>query len=237
MKSRCVILFGCIAMIEGAAALLLHHMAAGLDMRIHASLAQERRLHVTLERLRLKNQKIASEVHRMENLPLTLTRGEQFAAVESFRLLGEIGDLKEWIRTTQPRPQLPEIQFLIPKDWVDAAGALGDGREDADFVRAWRKIRDASMVRFSTILQMALADYANKNQGNFPDDPGELAGFIPGMNEASLRSHYFISTGPTGASIQSIDHALNLDDPDDADTSIKADAKSSTASYGKKISL
>jgi hypothetical protein len=169
-------------------------------------------------------------VQRLAHLPLTLTRGEQYAAVESFRLLGELSDLQEWIRSTQPHPQLPEIQFLAPKDWVDAANALGDSREDADFARGWRKVRDAAVTRFAPILQEAIEAYARKFDGKFPEDPGELATFIPGMSEASLHSRYRIAEGLDG-SIQSVDRVFDLNGSD-AETEIKVSAASAWASIG-----
>jgi len=232
MRTRHFVVLGCAFLLEGAGALLLHRASALLEHRIRAAEVQERQLQTTLERLRRKNQEIAAEVERLEHLPLTLTRGEQFAAVEAFRLLGALGDLKEWVRATQPQPRLPEVRFLLPKDWVEAANALGDGREEADFARAWRKVRDAALARFSPILQEAVEAYAREYSGKFPDDPGELAPFIPGMNSASLRSHYRIAEGPDGKSIRSIDHVLNLDDPGDDEAYVKVKASIAVSGTG-----
>ena len=232
MRTRHFVLLGCAFLLEGACALLLHRASARLEHRIQVAEVQERQLQITLGRLRLKIREIAKEVERLEHLPLTLTRSEQFAAVEAFRLLGALGDLNEWIRTAQPQPRLPEAQFLLPKDWVEAADALGDGRDEADFARAWRKIRDAALLRFSSVLQEAVETYAREYSGKFPDDPGELAPFIPGMNSTSLRSHYRIVEGRDGKSIWSIDHVLNLDDPEDDEAYIKVNASSSVAATG-----
>jgi hypothetical protein len=232
MRTRHFVLLGCIFLLESACALLFHHTSARLEHQIKAAEIQERRLQSTLKRLRRKNQEIAKEVERLEHLPLTMTRSEQYAAVEAFRLLGALEDLKEWIRAAKPQPNLPEIQFLLPKDWVEAANALGDGREEVDFARAWRKIRDAALVRFSSALQEALEAYAQEYSGKFPDDVGELAPFVQGMNSASLRSHYRITDGADGRSIRSIDHALNLDDPEDAEAYIKVNASSSMTGTG-----
>jgi hypothetical protein len=232
MRTRHLALLGCAFLLEGAGALLFHRASARLEHRIRVAGVQERQLQATLQPLRRKNQEIAAEVERLEHLPPTLTRGEQFAAVEAFRLLGALGDLKEWVRAAQPRPHLPEMVFLLPKDWVEAAGALGDGRQEADFERAWRKIRDAALVRFSPILQEAVQAYAREYRGNFPNDPGELAPFIPGMDGAALRCHYRIAEGPDGKSIRSIDHVLNLDDPGDDEASIRVNASIAVTGTG-----
>jgi hypothetical protein len=120
----------------------------------------------------------------------------------------------------------------LARDPVPGAKGLGRSSEEADFARAWRKIRNAALLRFSSILQEAVGAYVRDSGGKFPEDPGELAPFIAGMNSTSLRSHYRIAEGPDGKSIRSIDHVLNLDDPEDAEAYIKANASSSFTGIG-----
>jgi hypothetical protein len=87
-------------------------------------------------------------------------------------------------------------------------------------------------LRASSVLQEAVGAYSREYSEKFPGAPDELAPFIPDMNSASLSSHYQIVEGPYGPSIRSIDHVLNLDDPEDAEANIKVSASSSVAGYG-----
>jgi hypothetical protein len=235
MRRISLLIFGCLLVFAWVGTGGAFRRAAGLEVRIDEARAAERRQRVDLERLRLEDETRTKEDQEATSTRGSLGTGDATLATEAHRLLVAIGDFKAWIDRAQPRPRLPELRFLKEKDWVKAMSALGDSRSDADYLAAWKELRNATIVETGSVLSKAVGDYEHDSGGEFPQDIVELDPYLPGKPDPSLLGRYQLVDGPKGRRISSVPGIFDTDPPDNYEAYVSVDSRGSVESgYGTR---
>ncbi|MGA9780256.1 MAG: sigma-70 family RNA polymerase sigma factor [Limisphaerales bacterium] len=109
--------------------------------------------------------KLRGEMARLQNEANDST--EQAARA----LVDNVNKLKQRLEET-PNAKIPELQFVTAQDWLNAAN--GNLDTDIDYRRALASLRSAGEYKFATMLQTALGQYMQANNGQFPTDLSQL---------------------------------------------------------------
>ena len=95
-----------------------------------------------------------------------------------------------------PDMRIPEMQFLTDKNWFDAIKDLKQLDTDDDFRRAFSKLRNIAKNEFGNVLQKALREYTDANNGQLPQDLAQLKPFFTQpVDDAVLQRYQLLRTG------------------------------------------
>ncbi len=127
--------------------------------------------------------RLRGEVGRLRENTMQSTNDPMTAEAKS--LLARINQLKERLRQT-PGAGIPEFQYLTERSWINAALDLNT---EEDYRRALSMLRGASESHFiERALQPALKQYAEVNNGQFPNDINQLKPYFdPPIDDAILQ--------------------------------------------------
>jgi RNA polymerase sigma factor (sigma-70 family) len=109
--------------------------------------------------------------------------------------LVRVTKLKQRIGAT-PEAKIPEWRFLSEDDYVEAArSALST---EGDYLRALANLRSTAEFQFiTTLLNPALTQYAQANNGQFPTDIAQLKPYFPSPVEDAILQRWEIAPGNT----------------------------------------
>jgi len=123
--------------------------------------------------------KLRGEVARLQN---TANDPAESAVKDT---LAKVNLLKRRLGQT-PEAKIPEFQFLTEQDWLNAT--KGDLNTDDDYRRAFSALRDAAGRNFRPTMQLALRQYIQANNGQFPSDLSQLQPYFnPPVDAAILQ--------------------------------------------------
>jgi RNA polymerase sigma factor (sigma-70 family) len=89
--------------------------------------------------------------------------------------LAKVNLLKQRLEQT-PGAKIPEFQFLTEEDWLNA---VKDGLNiDEDYRQAFSALRNAAEQNFRPMIQSALRQYIQANNGQFPTDLSQLQSYF-----------------------------------------------------------
>ena len=107
--------------------------------------------------------------------------------------------LKMWaMRATQlkqrleqtPDKKIPELQLVTDKDWFDAVKSVKQLETDDDFRQAFSDLRRNAKNEFVRMLQQALRNYAQDNDGQFPNELSQLKPYLDKPIDDSVFGRY-----------------------------------------------
>ena len=99
--------------------------------------------------------------------------------------LAKVNLLKQRLEQT-PGAKIPEFQFLTEQDWLNAA--KNELNTDDDYRRAFSALRNAAEQNFRPMIQSALRQYIQANNGQFPADISQLQPYFnPPVDAAILQ--------------------------------------------------
>jgi uncharacterized protein YfaQ (DUF2300 family) len=104
--------------------------------------------------------------------------------------LAKVNLLKQRLEETAGA-KIPEFRFLTEEDWLNAA--KGNLNTEDDYRRAFAALRNASEHAFAPLLQAALRQYLQANQGQFPTDLSQVQPFFEAPVEDDLLQRWQIA--------------------------------------------
>lgn len=108
--------------------------------------------------------------------------------------LAKVDVLKKWI-TQRPEQQIPEFQYLLDYDWLDAVKAsnmMGDYAPG----NAAISLRESAKRQFAHELSNALRRFVAEHDGDLPADLAQLNAYMQQpMNDAILKSYKLLHAG------------------------------------------
>jgi len=123
--------------------------------------------------------KLRGEVARLQN---TANDPAESAVKET---LAKVNLLKQRLEQT-PGAKIPEFQFLTEQDWLNAT--KDNLNTDDDYRRAFSALRNAAEQNFRPMIQSALRQYIQGNNGQFPADLSQLQQYFnPPVDAAILQ--------------------------------------------------
>jgi hypothetical protein len=109
-------------------------------------------------------------------------------------LVARVNKLKQRLADT-PNASIPEFQFLTEQDWLNAAS--GNLDTDADYRHALASLRSAAENSFAPLLQTALSQYMQANNGQFPTDISQLQSYFTSPVDDAILQRWEIAPAST----------------------------------------
>lgn len=107
----------------------------------------------------------------------------------------KVNFLKKWVEET-PEQQIPEFQYLLDYDWLDAVKNSNMMGDNASRNAAIFNLRDAAKRQFAHELGNALKRYVGEHDGVLPTDLSQLNTYFERpMSDAVLKSYKLLHTG------------------------------------------
>ena len=103
--------------------------------------------------------------------------------------LARVNQLKQRLEQ-MPEAKIPEFQFLTEQDWLNAA--KGKLETDEDYRGAFASLRGAGECKFSPMVQQALRQYLQANNGQFPTDLFQLQPYFKSPVDEAILQRYAI---------------------------------------------
>jgi RNA polymerase sigma factor (sigma-70 family) len=98
-----------------------------------------------------------------------------------------------------PEMRIPELQFLNEKGWLDAVTTLKQLDTDEDYRLAASNLRNIAKNEFGHLLQKALRGFTDANNGQLPQDLGQLKPFFSQpVDDAVLQRYKLLQSGALG---------------------------------------
>jgi RNA polymerase sigma factor (sigma-70 family) len=122
----------------------------------------------------------------------------------TLRTLGtRAAKLKERLNR-MPDMNIPELQFLTEKNWLDAVAGIENLETDDDYRQALNLLRARAKSTVGMKLQMAMRQYADANAGMLPADVSQLQPYLEEPIGPTILERYKITeTGNVGELVQS----------------------------------
>jgi RNA polymerase sigma factor (sigma-70 family) len=159
----------------------------------HLQSSQSRGDLSELLRLRAQVAKLRDDSRALAALKAGAASADQDpTAAEMKSWLERVKKLKERLAQT-PEQKIPEFQFLTDQDWLDAVRKTKQLETDADFSQALSALRDSAKREFATIVQGALHNYAEGNNGQLPTDMSQLQPYFASTVDDSVAQRYEIT--------------------------------------------
>ena len=118
-------------------------------------------------------------------------------------LLERINKLKQKLSET-PSATIPEFAFLKEEDWVDTV--RGNLDSEADFRKAFSRLRSDGERRFLEAMQTALLKYLKANNEQFPTELSQVKPYFETPPTEEMLERYQIMAA------ESMNHVLNAGD-------------------------
>ena len=109
-------------------------------------------------------------------------------------LVDKVNRLKLRLEQT-PGAKIPELQFLTDQDWIRAASGKMDS--DVDYRVALSALRSAGENKFAAMLQPALSQYMQANNGQFPTDLSQLQSYFASPVDDAILQRWEITSPKT----------------------------------------
>ena len=137
--------------------------------------------------------KLRGEVARLRGNTPSQSNGPTDDAMKTW--LVRVTKLKQRIAAT-PEAKIPECRFLSEDDYMAAArSALNT---EGDYLRALANLRSTGEFQFiTTLLNPALTQYAQANNGQFPTDIAQLKPYFPSPVEDAILQRWEIAPANT----------------------------------------
>jgi hypothetical protein len=137
--------------------------------------------------------KLRDEVARLRGNTPSQSNGPTDDAMKTW--LVRVTKLKQRIAAT-PEAKIPECRFLSEDDYMAAArSALNT---EGDYLRALANLRSTGEFQFiTTLLNPALTQYAQANNGQFPTDIAQLKPYFPSPVEDAILQRWEIAPANT----------------------------------------
>jgi RNA polymerase sigma factor (sigma-70 family) len=137
--------------------------------------------------------KLRGDVTRLQRNPPPQSDDPAYGTYKS--LLDRVGKLKQRV-AERPEVKIPEFRLLTETDYTDAArSALNLER---DYLEALATLRSAAEFKFiTTLLNPALTQYAQANNGQFPTDLVQLKPYFPSPVEDAILDRWEIAPAST----------------------------------------
>lgn len=113
-------------------------------------------------------------------------------------LVARVNKLKQRL-AEKPDANIPEFQFLTEQDWLNAASGKLDN--DADYRHALASLRSAAEKGFAPMLQTALSQYMQANNGQFPADISQLQPYFTSPVDDAMLQRWEIAPASTVANV------------------------------------
>jgi hypothetical protein len=95
-----------------------------------------------------------------------------------------------------PEQKVPELQLLTEKEWFDAVKGLNGLETDEDFRKAFSNARNIARGEFGHLMQKAMRDYVDANNGELPQSLTQLKQYIDQPVDDSMFARYkLLQTG------------------------------------------
>jgi hypothetical protein len=128
-----------------------------------------------------------------------------------------VGELKARLAQA-PDQTIPELQFLTEQDWLNAIKDMQRLETEHDIRRALSALRGFAKEHFAQLIQAALVNYVQANNGQSPTEMSQLAPYFTSATDASALQRYEI-TQPGLVN----EKATPIDDQDDTYYQISKD--------------
>jgi RNA polymerase sigma factor (sigma-70 family) len=151
------------------------------DKRLKRDAAELLRLRGEVERLRKSSQELAKS---------NGADAEDPTQIETKSWLGRVNQVKQRFEQN-PGSKIPELQFLLAQDWLDATKGNYLQTED-DYRKAMAGLRLQAATRFGMVAQGALSRYAEANNGQFPTDLSQLQPYFKTPADSAVLQGYQI---------------------------------------------
>jgi RNA polymerase sigma factor (sigma-70 family) len=151
------------------------------DKRLKRDGAELLRLRGEVERLRKSSQELAKS---------NGADAEDPTQIETKSWLGRVNQVKQRFEQN-PGSKIPELQFLLAQDWLDATKGNYLQTED-DYRKAMAGLRLQAATRFGMVAQGALSRYAEANNGQFPTDLSQLQPYFKTPADSAVLQGYQI---------------------------------------------
>jgi len=109
-------------------------------------------------------------------------------------LVAKMNKLKQRLAET-PNAKIPELQFLTDRDWLNAANDKLDS--DADYRRDLASLRSAAQSKFASMLKLALDQYMQANNKQFPTDISQLKPYFSSPVDDAILQQWEIAPAST----------------------------------------
>jgi len=106
------------------------------------------------------------------------------------------GQLRERLQNA-PQMQIPEMQFLTERDWLNAGGSVKQLENDDDYRRALGSLRSRAKGVFGGMMQQAVRQYVGANGGTLPTEMAQLQPYMNPPADPALLDRYAIVAGGT----------------------------------------
>jgi RNA polymerase sigma factor (sigma-70 family) len=139
--------------------------------------------------------RLRGEVARLRKGPQELTKSnasdaEDPTQIETKSWLGRVNQVKQRFEQN-PGSKIPELQYLLAQDWLDATKGNYLETED-DYRKAMAGLRLQAATRFGMVAQGALGRYAEANNGQFPIDLSQLQPYFKTPADSAVLQGYQI---------------------------------------------
>jgi RNA polymerase sigma factor (sigma-70 family) len=185
--------------------------AQGDISRMQGGLSEVARLRAEVAKLRADSRELAQlkakDGARENDPPKSTARSPQELVSELKARLAQA-----------PDQTIPELQFLTEQDWLNAVKGMQRLETDKDIRRALSGLRGFAKGNFAQMVQTALLNYIQANNGQSPTEMSQLAPHLASAADASVLQRYEI-TQPGLVS----EKATPIDDLDDTYYQISKD--------------
>jgi hypothetical protein len=91
-----------------------------------------------------------------------------------------------------PEKKIPELQFLVQNDWLNAVSEFKQLETDEEFRQAMSGLRSRAKGKFVAMMQEALKKFGEANGGMSPTELSQLQPFLSSSVDASILQRYQI---------------------------------------------
>jgi RNA polymerase sigma factor (sigma-70 family) len=158
---------------------------------VEGNIGQSDNSQTELVRLRAEVSRLRADSRELAKLKAT-TSGQNAPQSPTESPSELVGKLRTKLAQT-PDQTIPELQFLSEQDWLNAVKGMQRLETDKDFGRAFRALRSSAKKDFAQMLQNALANYSQANNGQSPADIAQLKPFFGSAVDASLLQRYEVT--------------------------------------------
>ena len=137
--------------------------------------------------------KLRGEIARLRGNPPLQSNDPAESAYKS--LLGRVSMLKQRVAET-PEAKIPEFRLLTEDDYIDPV--RGSLNTEQDYLQALASLRSTAEFKFiTTLLNPALTQYAQANNGQFPTDLAQLKPYFGSPVEDAILERWEITPANT----------------------------------------
>ena len=170
-------------------------LPTGGGIQIGRDLASLREENERLTRNSAELLKLRGEVGALRKLAQEKSQAEADPVQSAAKAwLAKVNTLRNWV-DQHPEQHIPELQYLLDYDWLDAVKTSTMEGEHAP-ANAMEGLRASAKRQFAHKLKVALNRFVEENHGELPGQLSQLnAHMDPPMNDAILNSYTLLHSG------------------------------------------